>query len=124
MACTDGDFNVDVSGTGSLVRLAEEQARQGVSLSSLGFGMGNLNDAMLEQVSGKANGTYAFVDTENQARKVLVEQLSGTLVTIAKEVKIQIEFNPVRGFGLRMMLVRGSLADFVGLDNQLFVEAA
>ena len=65
--------------------------------------MGNHNDAMLEQVSGKANGMYAFVDTENEARKVLVEQLSGTLVTIAKDVKIQIEFNPTKVQAYRLI---------------------
>ncbi len=92
--CTDGDFNVGVTGTDQLVRLAEQNAKTGVFLSVLAFGMGNHNDAMLEEISNKGNGNYAFIDTENEARKVLVEQMSGTLVTIAKDVKIQIEFNP------------------------------
>ena len=103
LLCTDGDFNVGTSSTGGLVRMAEENAKRDVFLSILGFGMGNHNDSMLEQVSGKANGMYAFIDTENEARKVLVEQLSGTLVTIAKDVKIQIEFNPAKVQGYRLI---------------------
>jgi len=94
MLCTDGDFNVGVTGTDELVRLAEKNAKTGVFLSVLGFGMGNHNDSMLEQISNKGNGNYAFIDTATEARKVLVEQMSGTLITIAKDVKIQIEFNP------------------------------
>ncbi|MCA9269827.1 MAG: DUF3520 domain-containing protein, partial [Planctomycetales bacterium] len=101
--CTDGDFNVGASGTGELVQMAETEAQDGVFLSILGFGIGNLNDSMLEQVSGKANGMYAFIDTENEARKVLVEQMSGTLVTIAKDVKIQIEFNPAKVNAYRLI---------------------
>jgi Ca-activated chloride channel family protein len=92
--CTDGDFNVGTTGTDELVHLAEENAKTGVFLSVLGFGMGNHNDSMLEQISNKGNGNYAFIDSDAEARKVLVEQMSGTLVTIAKDVKIQIEFNP------------------------------
>ena len=92
--CTDGDFNVGVTGTDELVRLAEKNAKTGVFLSVLGFGMGNHNDSMLEQISNKGNGNYAFIDTAAEARKVLVEQMSGTLITIAKDVKIQIDFNP------------------------------
>jgi Ca-activated chloride channel family protein len=92
--CTDGDFNVGTTGTDELVQLAEQNAKTGVFLTVLGFGMDNNNDSMLEQISNKGNGNYAFIDTEAEARKVLVEQMTGTLVTIAKDVKIQIEFNP------------------------------
>lgn len=92
--CTDGDFNVGTTSTGALVRLAEENAKTGIYLSILGFGVGNFNDAMLGQISNKANGNYAFIDTEAEARKVLVDQMTGTLTTIAKDVKIQVEFNP------------------------------
>jgi secreted protein with Ig-like and vWFA domain len=92
--CTDGDFNVGTTGTGSLVRMAEDNAKSGTFLTVLGFGMGNHNDSMMEQISNKGNGNYAFIDTENEARKVLVEQINSTLVTIAKDVKIQVEFNP------------------------------
>jgi Ca-activated chloride channel family protein len=94
LLCTDGDFNVGTTGTDQLVRLAAERAKNGVQLTVLGFGMGNHNDAMLEQISNRGNGNYAFIDTLNEARKVLVEQMHGTLVTIAKDVKIQVVFNP------------------------------
>ncbi|MEM8671317.1 MAG: VWA domain-containing protein [Planctomycetota bacterium] len=92
--CTDGDFNVGTTSTDALVNLVEEEAKGGIFLSVLGFGMGNHNDSMLEQISGRGNGNYAFIDSPLEAQKVLVEQTSGTLVTIAKDVKIQIEFNP------------------------------
>jgi len=92
--CTDGDFNVGTTGTGSLVRMVEQQAAGGIFLSVLGFGMGNHNDAMLEQISGRGNGNYAFIDGKQEAEKVLVDQVNATLVTIAKDVKLQIEFNP------------------------------
>jgi Ca-activated chloride channel family protein len=92
--CTDGDFNVGTTSTDELVRMVEQEAKGGVFLSVLGFGMGNHNDAMLEQVSGRGNGNYAFIDSPSEAHKVFVEQTNGTLVTIAKDVKLQIEFNP------------------------------
>lgn len=101
--CTDGDFNVGTTGTDELVRMAEDNAKTGVFLSVLGFGMGNHNDSMLEQISNKGNGNYAFVDTDAEARKVLVDQMSGTLVTIAKDVKIQIEFNPLEVAAYRLI---------------------
>ena len=101
--CTDGDFNVGLTGTDQLVRMVEEEAKGGVFLSVLGFGMGNHNDAMLEKISGRGNGNYAFIDTPLEARKVLVEQTSGTLVTIAKDVKIQVEFNPVHVSSYRLI---------------------
>ena len=101
--CTDGDFNVGTTGTDSLVRLAETNAKTGTFLTVLGFGMGNHNDAMMEQLSNKGNGNYAFIDTENEARKVLVEQISSTLVTIAKDVKIQVEFNPQEVAAFRLI---------------------
>ncbi len=91
--CTDGDFNVGVTGTDQLVRIAQENAKSDIFLSVLGFGMGNHNDAMMEQISNKGNGNYAFIDSKKEAQKVLVEQMGGTLVTIAKDVKIQIDFN-------------------------------
>ncbi|MDV6032041.1 MAG: VWA domain-containing protein [Phycisphaera sp. RhM] len=91
--CTDGDFNVGLSGTDELVRLIKEEASSGIFLTALGFGMGNHNDAMMEQISGEGNGNYAFIDTVHEAHKVLVRQTDATLVTIAKDVKLQIEFN-------------------------------
>jgi len=101
--CTDGDFNVGTTSDGQLERLIEEKAKQGTFLTVLGFGRGNFNDSMLEAISGKGNGNYAYVDSPAEARKVLVEQLSGTLMTIAKDVKIQIEFNPAKVAGYRLV---------------------
>lgn len=92
--CTDGDFNVGISDRGQLVQLIEQQARSGVFLSVLGFGRGNLKDATMEQLADKGNGNYGYIDSLQEARKLLVEQMSGTLVTIAKDVKLQVEFNP------------------------------
>jgi Ca-activated chloride channel family protein len=102
--CTDGDFNVGVTDTAALTRLAEEKAKDTkVFLTVLGFGRGNLNDAMMEAISGKGNGNYHYVDNLTEARKVLVEEMSGTLVTIAKDVKIQVEFNPAQVAGYRLI---------------------
>lgn len=91
---TDGDFNVGVTSRGDLVRLIEEQREHGVTLSVLGYGMGNLKDSSLEQLADRGNGNYAYIDTLEEARRVLVDQGAGTLVTIAKDVKLQVEFNP------------------------------
>lgn len=91
---TDGDFNVGVSGDGALVDLVKERAQDGVFLSVLAFGGGNINDQMLEAISNEGNGNYFYIDTIREGRKVFLQDLSGTLVTIAKDVKIQIEFNP------------------------------
>ena len=92
--CSDGDFNVGVTGTDALTKIAADNAKGDIFLSVLGFGMGNHNDSMMEQISNKGNGNYAFIDSKDEARKVLVDQMEGTLVTIAKDVKIQVEFNP------------------------------
>ncbi|MBL9091362.1 MAG: VWA domain-containing protein [Planctomycetaceae bacterium] len=100
---TDGDFNVGVTSQDELVRLIEAKAESGVFFSALGYGMGNYKDSTLEKLADKGNGNYAYIDTLNEARKVLVEQMSGTLVTIAKDVKIQIEFNPARVAGYRLL---------------------
>ena len=116
MLCTDGDFNVGVTGTDQMVSMIEQESKGGIDLTVLGFGMGNLNDAMLEQISGKGNGNYAFIDTYNEAKKVLVEQLAGTLVTIAKDVKIQVEFNPAHGRRLPLDRIRESSVGRPGLQ--------
>jgi len=92
--CTDGDFNVGTTSHAALERLVEEKAKTGVFLTVLGFGRGNLNDQMMETISNRGNGNYHYVDSDREAQKVLVEELGSTLVTIAKDVKIQIEFNP------------------------------
>jgi len=106
---TDGDFNVGTTDRGSLVRMIEEKAKSGVFLTVLGFGMGNIKDATLEQLADKGNGNYAYIDTIDEARKVLVEQMGGTLVTIAKDVKIQVEFNPAEVAAYRL----------IGYENRL-----
>jgi len=93
---TDGDFNIGPSSESELVRMIEEKRQQGTFLTVLGFGTGNLRDAMMEQLADKGNGHYAYVDNLTEARRVFVNELSGTLYTIAKDVKLQIEFNPLR----------------------------
>ena len=91
---TDGDFNIGTTNQGDLVRLIAEKAKSGVFLTVLGFGMGNYKDSTLEKLADKGNGNYGYIDTFKEARKVFVDQLNSNLVTIAKDVKIQIEFNP------------------------------
>jgi Ca-activated chloride channel family protein len=91
---TDGDFNVGMTNRGDLTRLIEEKAESGIYLSALGFGMGNYKDSTLELLANKGRGNYAYIDTINEAKKVLVEQISSTLIPIARDVKIQVEFNP------------------------------
>jgi Ca-activated chloride channel family protein len=101
--CTDGDFNVGTTNQSELIRLIEEKAKSGVFLSVLGFGMGNYKDSTMEKLADKGNGNYAYIDTVNEARKVLVEEMTGTLITIAKDVKIQIDFNPAQVAGYRLI---------------------
>ncbi len=91
---TDGDFNVGLSDNDSLEKLIEKQRKSGVFLSILGFGMGNYKDDKMQILAGKGNGNHAYIDNIQESRKVLVEEFGGTLFTIAKDVKIQIEFNP------------------------------
>jgi Ca-activated chloride channel family protein len=102
---TDGDFNVGVTSHNALIKMVEEHARgdTGIALTVLGFGMGNYNDMTLEQLADKGDGNYAYIDTIQEARKVLVDQLDGTLTTIAKDVKIQVEFNPAQVAAYRLI---------------------
>jgi len=100
---TDGDFNVGVSGDDELVQLVESQADSGVFLTVLGFGSGNLNDAMMEKITNKGNGNYFYIDRLAEGRKVLVEQMAGTLVTVASDVKIQVDFNPAKVASYRLI---------------------
>jgi len=100
---TDGDFNVGVTNQGDLIRLIEEKAKSGVFLSVLGVGTDNLKDSTMQKLADKGNGNYAFLDSLDEARKVLVQQMNGTLVTIAKDVKIQVEFNPARVASYRLI---------------------
>lgn len=91
---TDGDFNVGTVNFEALKNLVETQRKSGIALTTLGFGSGNYNDRLMEQLADAGNGNHAYIDTLQEANKVLVEQMSATLLTIAKDVKIQIEFNP------------------------------
>jgi Ca-activated chloride channel family protein len=100
---TDGDFNVGVTNEGDLTRLIEAKRKGGVYLSVLGFGRGNLKDATMEQLADKGNGNYAYIDSITEARKVLVEEAGSTLVTIAKDVKLQVEFNPTEVASYRLI---------------------
>jgi len=100
---TDGDFNVGITSQSDLTRLIEDRAKSGVFLSVLGFGMGNLKDSTMEKLADMGNGHYAYIDTLSEARKVLVEEMSGTLVTVAKDVKIQVDFNPAKVEAYRLI---------------------
>jgi Ca-activated chloride channel family protein len=106
---TDGDFNVGITSEDELVRFIEEKRAGGVFLSVLGFGSGNLKDSTMEKLADKGNGNYAYIDSLGEARKVLGEQVGGTLMTIAKDVKIQVEFNPRHVAGYRL----------IGYENRL-----
>ena len=106
--CTDGDFNVGATSEGELVRLIEEQRAGNVFLTVLGYGMGNLKDAKLEAIARHGNGHYAYIDSEAEAHKVFVEQ-GGALTAVAKDVKLQVEFNPAAVAGYRL----------VGYENRL-----
>ena len=109
---TDGDFNVGLTGDNELVSLIEQKRRTGIFLSVLGFGTGNTNDSMMEKLADKGNGNYAYIDSQTEARKALGEQVAGTLYTIAKDVKIQVEFNPARVAGYRL----------IGYENRLLAD--
>ncbi len=92
--CTDGDFNVGVSEVGELEKLISEKKESGVFLSVLGFGMGNYQDSKMETIADNGNGNYFYIDNFREADKVFNRELRATLFTIAKDVKIQVEFNP------------------------------
>ena len=100
---TDGDFNVGVTSESELVDLIKEQATSGVFLTVLGFGTGNFQDARMEALSNHGNGNYAYIDGLAEARKVFLSELTGTLYTVAKDVKFQIEFNPAYVHAYRLI---------------------
>jgi Ca-activated chloride channel family protein len=110
---TDGDFNVGVSSDAEMVRLIEERRKSGVFLTALGFGTGNLKDSKMEQMADHGNGHYAYVDNLLEAKKVFVRELGATLRTVAKDVKLQIEFNPERVAAYRL----------IGYENRLLNDA-
>lgn len=112
LLCTDGDFNVGTTSQEGLLELITQQAKSGVFLSVLGYGMDNYQDATTELLADKGNGNYAYIDSFAEARKVLREQLHSTLVTVAKDAKIQVEFNPARVASWRLLGYENrSLAD-------------
>ena len=100
---TDGDFNVGVSSDAEMVRLIEQRREEGTFLTVLGFGTGNLKDSKMEQMADKGNGHYAYIDSFREAQKVFVQEFGGTLFTVAKDVKIQVEFNPARVQAYRLL---------------------
>lgn len=112
LLATDGDFNVGLSDTDSLVDYISEQRKAGISLTTLGFGQGNYNDHLMEQLADKGNGNHDYIDTLSEARKVLMEQVGATLYTVAKDSKIQIEFNPSKVSEYRL----------IGYENRLLRE--
>ena len=101
--CTDGDFNVGQSSDGELVRLIEDRRKEGSFLTILGFGMGNYKDAKMEKLAGAGNGNYGYIDDLLEARKMLVHEMGGTLLTVAKDVKLQVEFDPSRVRAYRLL---------------------
>ncbi|OCW30130.1 DUF3520 domain-containing protein [Pseudomonas aylmerensis] len=103
LLATDGDFNVGVSDFDSLKQMAADQRKSGVSLTTLGFGVDNYNEHLMEQLADAGDGNYAYIDTLREARKVLVEQLSSTLAVVARDVKLQVEFNPARVSEYRLL---------------------
>lgn len=103
LLCTDGDFNVGITDRSQLLKLIEEKAKSGVFLTTLGVGDDNFKDATLQQLADQGNGNYHYLDTAEEGHKVLVEQMNATLVTIAKDVKVQIEFNPAHAAAYRLI---------------------
>lgn len=106
---TDGDFNVGVSSDDELVRMIEEERKSGIFLSVLGYGMGNYKDSKMQQLADKGNGNHFYIDNVNEAKKVLVKEFGSTLFAIAKDVKIQVEFNPQKVQAYRL----------IGYENRL-----
>lgn len=107
--CTDGDFNVGATSEGDLTRLIEKERERGIFLTVLGFGMGNLKDSTMEKLADRGNGNYGYIDSISEARKILVKEAGATLVTVAKDVKLQVEFNPALVAGYRL----------IGYENRL-----
>lgn len=101
--CTDGDFNVGASSDDDMERLIEQERKSGIFLTILGYGMGNYKDNKMQKLADKGNGNHAYIDNLNEARKVLVSEFGGTLFTIAKDVKLQVEFNPAKVQAYRLI---------------------
>src|SRR5690606_18956976 len=103
LLATDGDFNVGISDVDSLKQLAADKRKSGVSLTTLGFGVDNYNERLMEQLADAGNGNYAYIDNLREAREVLVDQLGSTLATVASDVKLQLEFNPAEVSEYRLL---------------------
>lgn len=101
--CTDGDFNIGASSDDAMERLIEQERKSGVFLTVLGYGMGNYKDNKMQKLADKGNGNHAYIDGMSEAKKVLVNEFGGTLFTIAKDVKLQVEFNPAKVQGYRLI---------------------
>jgi Ca-activated chloride channel family protein len=114
---TDGDFNVGISSEGDLIRMIEEKRDNGIFLSCLGLGLGNLKDYKIELLADKGNGNYNYIDDLDEARKVLVSEMGGTLITVAKDVKIQAEFNPQHVSAYRLIGYENRLLNDEDFDN-------
>lgn len=110
--CTDGDFNVGISSDDELERLIEEERKSGIFLTVLGYGTGNYQDAKMQKLADKGNGNHAYIDNLGEAKKVLVSEFGGTLFTIAKDVKLQVEFNPAKVQAYRL----------IGYENRLLAK--
>jgi Ca-activated chloride channel family protein len=110
--CTDGDFNVGISSDDELERLIEEKRKSGIFLTVLGYGTGNYQDAKMQKLADKGNGNHAYIDNQSEAKKVLVSEFGGTLFTIAKDMKVQVEFNPEKVQGYRL----------IGYENRLLAK--
>ena len=116
---TDGDFNVGVSSQGELVRLIEEKRKDNIYLTICGFGMGNYKDGTMEQISNAGNGNYFYIDNEQEARKVFVTEMRANMFTIAKDVKIQVEFNPNFVDSYRLIGFENRILEHQDFDNDL-----
>lgn len=114
---TDGDFNIGISNTSELVRYLDEQKNFGIFLTVLGFGTENIKDSRLEQFADKGNGNYSYIDNILEAKKVFVDELGATLYTIAKDVKIQVEFNPTRVKSYRLVGYENRMLNTEDFDN-------
>jgi Ca-activated chloride channel family protein len=113
LLATDGDFNVGVSDVGQLRELIAAKRRPGITLTTLGFGTGNYQEALMEQIADVGNGNYAYIDGLAEARKVLVNEMNSTLFTIAQDVKVQVEFNPAKVAEYRL----------IGFENRVLQRA-
>ncbi len=117
--CTDGDFNVGTSSDAALEQMIEEERKSGVFLTVLGYGTGNYQDAKMQKLADKGNGNHGYIDNFQEARKVLVNEFGGTLFTIAKDVKLQIEFNPTKVQAYRLIGYENRLLNKEDFNNDL-----